>query len=1407
MVAAAYKAGTVWADIVPAIKGIDKELRNGFSTPVEKAANSARGTISKSIDAGAKDGTTKVAGTFNQGFRGQGEKIGTALGNDLADGLSKSIPALRVQAKQAGDAVAKANDVVQASGEKLRAARAKEEQTASEVERAERNLADARASGNQTAIAQREQQLTDATKRAATAAKDADTAATTYQKSLSEQRSAAARAEEAQGALADASARAAEKQRAAAAASVEAARKAQEQSTVLGRMKTTIGGWGDSIASTGSSIAQRLTSTLGPAASKIGGFFSAAKSKVSGALSGIGSAIGTLGGVVASVAAAGIGLVATKVMSLVPAAIQASDATNKFASTLAFADVGTAQIEELKKSTQAYADATVYELGDIQSMTAQLASNGVDDYAKLAEAAGNLNAVAGGNADTYKAVGLVMTQTAGAGKLVTENWNQLTDAIPGASGKLQEAMRKNGAYTGNFRDAMAKGEITAEEFNTAVMQLGMTDVAKEAATSTSTIEGAMGNLDASITGGLMKSVDKLKPALTTAINGAAEAISPFFDWLATQAEKVAPLVERIGSGLSKLSEGGSGLGGVLSGILPVAGALSGPVGKSVATFLERLPLVGARMGGAVRAVSGPIGFIISLVISMITNSKKLRDALGGAFSRIGESLKSLLPAGEAAGGIFDQIGKLAGWLGDALAPVVTGLGEVVAWLIELTGSGLSKAFDWLNTGIQAASAWITDSLLPGIESVWNILTKGDFDGNLFGLSEDSPVVDVLFRIRDAAMSVSEWFTGTLIPGIKAAWDLLTTGDFTGGGVLFGLSEDSPVVGVLLNIRDIIGMVGDTATQVWNGIIMPVLQSVGSIIAGVWEGYIKPAFDLIVMYVRDVIAPLIGWFWNNIWSPAITAIGAVVGFVFGGIIVPALKAVWWFISNVLAPVISWLYTNIVAPAFSAIGTVIKITGTAISIILQGLIWVIKQVGGWFSRLYDTYVRPAFDSVRSKIDTVVGFLRRTVFPPLEKAVSGMGKGFQSFKDTVGSAMDGIRAAAAKPINFVIRTVYTGGIKKAFDTIAEKIGIKTRMPDVKPISGYATGGILPGYTPGRDVHRFVSPTGGTLLLSGGEGIIRPDSLRALGGKRWLDAVNASRGRGVATVGDVGSVARFAEGGIWGKVKDFASGAWSTATNAASFVADVVSNPGEAISKLVRAPADALLSTLDNSMWGQIAKGIPSMLWDGITGLFTKKVDAIGGGGSALVSAARKAIGVPYVWGGSSIPPGLDCSGLVYWAYQQLGKNVPRLTAAGYQSAAKSIPYNQKKPGDLLFWGNPAYHVAIVSGGGRMVEEPRPGLSGRETAIWGAPTAGRLYDNGGYIPPGVSTVVNKTGRPEPVLTDNQWAAIKNDNGTRGDGRTYIATESIEELREAVREGADAGVAGRIGSSSRQNVRAVMGV
>ena len=240
---------------------------------------------------------------------------------------------------------------------------------------------------------------------------------------------------------------------------------------------------------------------------------------------GISTGLGTKLGAVAGVASNVAGRVIDAFRGLTGEITSASDSAQKFGSTLQFAGVSDKQIKALTQSTQDYADKTVYDLNDIRNTTAQLASNGVSDYARLAEAAGNLNAVAGGSSETFKSVALMLTQTAGAGKLTTENWNQLADAIPGASGKLQEAMLKNGAYTGNFRDAMEKGEITADEFNQAIMQLGMTDVAKEAATSTTTIEGSLGNLEAAAVKAGMTVLDSVKPMVTTAMTGVSDAIT------------------------------------------------------------------------------------------------------------------------------------------------------------------------------------------------------------------------------------------------------------------------------------------------------------------------------------------------------------------------------------------------------------------------------------------------------------------------------------------------------------------------------------------------------------------------------------------------------------------------------------------------------------------------------------------------------------------------------------------------------------------------------------------------------------------------------------------------------------------------------------------------------------------
>ena len=323
----------------------------------------------------------------------------------------------------------------------------------------------------------------------------------------------------------------------------------------------------------GSAFSKAFGASAQPGSGFLGRFRTAGTSAGSAMGESVGKGIGAKGAAIAGAMgglAASIGskLVGT-IQGLMGEITDASDSAQKFASTLSFANIDDSTIKDLTASTQAYADETVYDLSDIRNTTAQLAANGVDNYAQLAEAAGNLNAVAGGNADTFKSVAMVMTQTAGAGKLTTENWNQLSDAIPGASGKLQEALRANGAYTGNFRDALEKGQVSAEEFNRAVMDLGMTDAAKEAATSTATIEGAMGNLEAAGVKAGMVLLDAFKPLVTGAINGASETIGQvtdgvvrFFD-VAQSNGAVQQLVDTVGA-----------LGGAAGNILGALGSLA-----------------------------------------------------------------------------------------------------------------------------------------------------------------------------------------------------------------------------------------------------------------------------------------------------------------------------------------------------------------------------------------------------------------------------------------------------------------------------------------------------------------------------------------------------------------------------------------------------------------------------------------------------------------------------------------------------------------------------------------------------------------------------------------------------------------------------------------------------------------
>lgn len=96
-----------------------------------------------------------------------------------------------------------------------------------------------------------------------------------------------------------------------------------------------------------------------------------------------------------------------------------------------------------------------------------------------------------------------------------------------------------------------------------------------------------------------------------------------------------------------------------------------------------------------------------------------------------------------------------------------------------------------------------------------------------------------------------------------------------------------------------------------------------------------------------------------------------------------------------------------------------------------------------------------------------------------------------------------------------------------------------------------------------------------------------------------------------------------------------------------------------------------------------------------------------STVLSEARKHLGVPYLWGGTTTA-GFDCSGLTRYVYGKAGINLPR-TSSQQATVGTSIPVSQAQPGDLLFWdrGGKVYHVAIYIGEGNFIHAPRPGKS----------------------------------------------------------------------------------------------------
>ena len=101
---------------------------------------------------------------------------------------------------------------------------------------------------------------------------------------------------------------------------------------------------------------------------------------------------------------------------------------------------------------------------------------------------------------------------------------------------------------------------------------------------------------------------------------------------------------------------------------------------------------------------------------------------------------------------------------------------------------------------------------------------------------------------------------------------------------------------------------------------------------------------------------------------------------------------------------------------------------------------------------------------------------------------------------------------------------------------------------------------------------------------------------------------------------------------------------------------------------------------------------------------------GGADIVAYAQQFVGNPYVWGGTNLNTGADCSGFVKSVYKSFGYNLPR-SSSSQRRAGRKVSYNKKQPGDLICYNG---HVAIYIGKGKIVH-----ASSRKTGIKISPKA----------------------------------------------------------------------------------------
>ncbi|MBK3572583.1 hypothetical protein JHN63_01840 [Streptomyces sp. MBT65] len=894
----------------------------------------------------------------------------------------------------------------------------------------------------------------------------------------------------------------------------------------------------------------------------------------------------------------------------------------------------------------------------------------------------------------------------------------------------------------------------------------------------------------------------MQAQLRTLFASVAQIVTAIVPVIGTVVQAAVPLVTAIIQPLAQLA--------VLLG--PVLLQLVGTLGVALLPIVQALgPVlvtVGAALVQLVSSVTPLLQPIANLITSVITAlAPALTPIVGVITAVVGVLVGPLTQVVVALTPALTQVGTVIAAVFQMMAPLwqqfAGVLGEVAGLVANVFVAALTQLMGAVQPLIPVGMQLVQTvfgalaPVLPIVAGAFGTIAEAGslllpLLGRLVGTlaAQFIPVVGVIVKVLGQVAGLLAGALAKILPPLSSAFLTL----------VMAVSPLLPVIGQL------VGMVVQMAAGVLVQLMPAVVQLVGAGLDLVIA--LAPLLPIVAQLIGLVVQLAVGVL-ARLLPPIVSlaaflvgglasALSTVIGWVAGLVNVFADVVSW--VTVRLGPVFTWLSDKVITPVWAVIKWEIK-TAWALTInpVLMAFKAAVAALGPVFTWLRDKIVKPVMGDLVTTIKYGYDKGIKPVLSALTTALGLVGDGFKAAVTASKTQWDKLKTISKTPVAFVINTVYNAGIVALWNKIATAFG-SPKLPEFHP-KGFASGGILPGYTPGTDVHRFISPTGGMLDLSGGESIMRPEFTRGAGSGfvNYFNRVARSSGaagvrKALAPVlggnprttavdrsltyarGGIYPHQAFADGGVFGWIKSAGSSllgagskAWNAVKKSASWLGDTLEASARAgVKKLV----DPLLKDfpgMDTAL-GQMIRKVPDKIVGALTG-YSKVADSKGAGGvggpriQAGLKWARTQNGLPYQWGGNG-NPSWDCSGLVSAVESVVRGEKP------HRRWATGAFHGTTAPPGWVLHGNSAYRIGVTNkgvghtagtiggvniesrgGDGVVIGRGARGYKDRLFSDWYGFQPGK-HDSGGWMEPGWAYNGLKT--PEAVFTPAQFRAFE---------------------------------------------------